>query len=220
METKKLYRILIKKYNLEFILKSLLNVKELKPTLVQRDGDEFIGFNVDGREEKLYIKSLDELFLIDESGDKVSETYIDMRNYKTHTTILKRNENFIKLIKANRCYEPSDNAISYIEEDHQIYSFDKVQKIYSDSTIDLEFADIAEVYSLCRDIDEDAFVEEVEPDRHDTLMIYDNKYMNLIDEDIYVKFNDEEYKLKYEDNLLDFMTSPNATRLKKELYGC
>jgi hypothetical protein len=68
-------------------------------------------------------------------------------------------------------------------------------------------------------IDEDALYEDVREDRHDTLIIYDNKYMKLIDEDIFVKINDQVYKFKYEDNFLDFITSDGIKELRKEMYG-
>jgi hypothetical protein len=220
MATKKLYNILIKKYNLEYILKSLLNVNTLDPVLVHSPNGDSIGFKIEGRIVRLYIKSLtDELVLIDESADNIAETYINVQNYQTETIIIKRQCDSLKVIKAERFYVPTDNTISYIEEDHKTYSFDKVKRIYNIPNADLEFSSMRKLLKSFKYIDEDALYEDVREDRHDTLIIYDNKYMKLIDEDIFIKINDQVFKLKYEDNFLDFITSDGIKELRKEMYG-
>ena len=220
METKKLYNILIKKYNLEYILKSLLNVNELDPVLMHSPNGDSIGFRIEGRIVRLYIKSLtDELILIDESADNIAETYINIQNNQTETIIMKRQDDSLKVIKAERFYEPEDNTISYIEEDHKTYSFDKIKKIYNIPNADLEFSRMKKILNSFKYIDEDAMVEDVEEDRHDTLIIYDNKYMKLIDEDVFIKINDQVFKFKYEDNFLDFIISDSIKKLRKDIYG-
>ena len=216
METKKLYIILKNDYHLDYIIKTLLGVDELHPFLIHTPARDIIGFRIDGREVKLYIKSLkDEVVLIDEGIDTISESYINLYNNQTETIIIKRDDKNLRRIKVERFFEMEDRTISYIEEDHRTYSHDKARKIYNIPDADLEFTRMRTLLNTFKNIDEDALVEGIEEDRHDTLVIYDNKYMNLSDEDVFVKINDQIFKFKYEDNYLDFITPDNIKELKK-----
>ena len=218
METKKLYLILKEKYELEFILKTLLNVSELKPFLIHTPIGNSIGFKIEGREVKLYIKSLkSELVLIDEGIDTISETYINLYNNQTETIIIKRDDKTLKRIKVERFFEPKDKTISYIEEDHRTYSHDKVREIYHIPHADLEFTRMRKLLNSFKFIDEDSLVAGVQEDRRDTLILYDNKYMHMSKEDIFMNINGHVFKLKYDDNYLDYIIPENAKELKKVL---
>ena len=218
METKKLYTILKNDYHLDYIIKTLLGVDELHPFLIHTPERDIIGFRVDGREVKLYIKSLkDEVILIDEGTDTISETYINVYNNQTETIIIKRDDKNLRRIKVERFFEIEDKTVSYIEEDHRTYSHDKVREIYNLPDADIEFTRMRILLNTFKHIDEDALVEGIEEDRHDSLVIYDNRYMKLSDEDVFVKINDQIFKFKYEDNYLDFIIPDNAKELKKVL---
>ena len=218
METKKLYLLLREKFELEFILKTLLNVDELKPFLIHTPAGDSIGFKVDGREVRLYIKSLkSELILIDEGIDTISETYINLYNNQTETIVIKRDEKNLKRIKVERFFEVEDKTISYIEEDHRTYSHDKVREIYNIPDADLEFTRMRKLLNTFKFIDEDSLVEGIQEDKHDTLVLYDNKYMNMSDEDVFMSLNGQVFKFKYDDNYLDYIIPENIKELKKAL---
>ena len=216
METRKLFSVLVKNYNLYYILETLLGTKDLDPVFLRSPQGNCIGFNIEGRVVRLYLKSLnDDLVLLDESCDSISETYINVINGQTETITMKRQEDSLKVIRTERFYELEDRTISYVEEDHKTYSFDKLRIIYNIPNADFEFSRMKKFLNSFKYIDEDALVEGIQEDRHDTLLIYDNKYMKLIDGDIFVKVNDQAMKIKYGDTCFDFLDNESVRKLMK-----
>jgi len=216
MNIKRLYKVLKDDYNIEYVIRTILNESNLKPVCVHSPSGESIGYRIDGRIIRLYLKSLkDNLILIDESADKITETYIDLEKGQTKTILIKRDDSSLKIIKIERFFDLKENALIYIEEDHRTYSFDKIRKIYNIPSADLEFAGMRNLLKNFKYIDEDALVEGIKEDIHNTLVVYDNKYMKLSDEDVVIVLNDNMYKFKYEDNYLDFITSSDIKKLKR-----
>ncbi len=93
MEIKRLYTILVNRYNLLLYLETILGTKELNPIVVHTPTKDYIKFIINGRAVSLFITSLqDDIILIDEKADSISETYINLTNKQTNTIIMKRNE--------------------------------------------------------------------------------------------------------------------------------
>lgn len=216
MEKKRLFSILTKKYNLYYILESILGTNNLNPILVHSQKGDSIGFNLEGRVVRLFIKSLkDELVLIDEGVDEISETYINVHTGHTKTIHMERNENSLKVSKIEKFFELKDSEVSYIEEDHRTYSFDKLRRIYNLPNADFEFSRMTKFLNSFKYIDEDSMVEGIQEDKHDTVIVYDNKYMKTTDADIFMQINDQVYKYRYGDGLSSAVDIQNLRKLAK-----
>ena len=64
-------------------------------------------------------------------------------------------------------------------------------------------------------IDEDSMVEGIQEDKHDTVIVYDNKYMKTTDADIFMQINDQVYKYRYGDGLSSVVDIQNLRKLAK-----
>ena len=216
MGTKRAFSFLTKNYNLYYILENILGTNDLDPVLVHSPNGESIGFNIEGRVVRLYIKSLtDELVLIDEAAEKISETYINVYTGQTETIQMERKEDTLKVSKIEKFFELQDSKVSYIEEDHRTYSFDKIRKIYNLPNADLEFCRMKKLLNTFKFIEEDSLVEGIPEDKHDTVMVYDNNYMKTTDADVYMNINGQVYKYRYGDGLVKAINIENFRRLTK-----